>query len=275
MISIRNLSFSWNGKPVLDDLSLDVQPGETVLISGINGTGKTTLLRLMAGVLRPAKGTITYSPKLGENPRRKIGFISDKMSLYESMRLREAIRFHCAAFRSREFDDSLIRQIKLDDKKRIRDLSVGQRTIFHLSLILAQDPEILLIDEVLHVIDPFLRDLFLGRLLEILAERQVTLVTINLNYHDIEKLVQRVILLRNGRISIDEPIESLKDRTKKVFTSERFLGNSILYSRCFGDGWESYVFPFSSDIAESKGVRVEDLDLNDIVKAFMGGEYAK
>ncbi len=275
MIRIRNLCFSWNGKPVIDDLNLSIRPGETVLVSGINGTGKTTLLRLLAGVLKPGKGIITFSPDLGEDPRRKIGFISDKMSLYESMRLREAIRFHCAAFGIKEFDDSLIRQIRLAEKSRIRDLSVGQRTIFHLSLILAQKPDVLLVDEVLHAIDPFLRDLFLGRLLENMAERQITLVTINLNYHDIEKLVQRVILMKNGRISIDEPIESLKEKTKRILSSERLESTPVLFSRQFGDGWESYVYPFSPEMAEKLGGRVEGLNLNDIAKAFMGGEYVQ
>jgi ABC-type multidrug transport system ATPase subunit len=86
MIKIKNLTFGYGSRrdqPIFKSFNLEVQKGETVLITGINGTGKTTLLRLMAGALLPQSGTIEYAQELGEDPRAKIGFISDQMNLYE------------------------------------------------------------------------------------------------------------------------------------------------------------------------------------------------
>jgi ABC-2 type transport system ATP-binding protein len=81
-------------KPIFKDFSLHIGPGESVLVTGINGVGKTTLLRLMSGVLFPRAGRVIYSESLGKEPRAKIGFISDKINLYENLTMEQAIRFH-------------------------------------------------------------------------------------------------------------------------------------------------------------------------------------
>lgn len=275
MISIKNMSFSYRKQPVFDDFNFEIAAGETVLITGINGTGKTTLLRLMAGVLFPQKGTVAYSPKLGDNPRAKIGFISDRMNLYTNMTLASAIDFHSSVYNipRGDFDMGLIEKTKLKLDKRIRELSAGQRLIFHLSLLLSAKPEILLIDEVIHSIDAYLRELFLDRLLEAIEERSITLVLVNLNYHDIEKIPQRVVLLKDGRVEVDEPIESLKNKVKKVTTDEDIAGLPVLYTRRYSDTDEYYIYPFEEGFREKIKGTVTDLDLTDIVKAFIGGEY--
>jgi len=85
MISIKDLFFSYGKLKVFQKFSLDVPEGEVCLITGINGVGKSTLLRLIAKVLRPAGGEIIFDKKLGQDPRHKIGFISDILSLYDSL----------------------------------------------------------------------------------------------------------------------------------------------------------------------------------------------
>lgn len=275
MINIKNLHFGYRKQPVFTDFNFEIEEGETVLITGINGTGKTTLLRLMAGVLFPQKGTVAYSPKLGDNPRAKIGFISDQVNLYTDMTLSSAIDFHSSVYNipRGDFDMELIEKTKLKLDKRIRELSAGQKLIFHLSLLLSAKPEILLIDEVIHSIDAYLRELFLNRLLELIEERGITLVLVNLNYHDIERIPQRVVLLKDGRIEVDESIDSLKSKVKKVISTEEITGIPVLYSRQFSDAGEYYIYPFEDDFREKIKGQVTDLNLTDIIKAFIGGEY--
>lgn len=275
MISIKNMNFGYRKQVIFKDFNFKIGEGETVLITGINGTGKTTLLRLMAGVLFPQKGTVSYSPKLGDNPRAKIGFISDQMNLYTNMTLSSAIDYHSSVYNipRGDFDMGLIEKTKLQLDKRIRELSAGQKLIFHLSLLLSAKPEILLIDEVIHSIDAFLREIFLNRLLELIEERSITLVLVNLNYHDIEKIPQRVVLLKDGRIAVDESIESLKNKVKKVISTEEVTGVPVLYSRHYSDAGEYYIYPFEEEFREKIKGNVADLNLTDIVKAFIGGEY--
>jgi ABC-type multidrug transport system ATPase subunit len=277
MIKIKNLTFGYGSRrnqPLFKSFNLEVEKGETVLITGINGTGKTTLLRLMAGALLPQDGTIEYAQELGEDPRAKIGFISDKMSLYEDMTLSAAVQYHSEIYKISQFDMSLLEKTRLSMDKKIQDLSVGQKLIFHLSLILSSRPDILLIDEVIHSIDAYLREVFLKSVIELMAQQEMTVIMVNLNYHDIEKIPQRVILLRNGEIAVDEAIEDLKQKVKKVINREEIAGDlPVLFSSIFADTYEYYLYPFEEGFREVLAGEVIDLNLNDIIKAFIGGEY--
>jgi ABC-2 type transport system ATP-binding protein len=278
MIQIKNMSFGYGKQLIFDGFNLHIKKGEAVLMTGINGIGKTTLLRLMAGVLLPRSGKIEYAPELGMNPKMKIGFISDQVRLYEDMKLQEAIAFHSSAYGITEFDRSLLEKTRLSMDKKIKELSVGQKLIFHLSMIISARPEVLLIDEIIHSIDAYLREIFIRSLLELMSERQVTLVMVNLNYHDIEKIPERIILLRNGQIAVDETIDDLKRKVKKVVTTGNLPETlPVLFTSTYADMNEYYLYPMEEkQEALSSGeseIKVLDLNLNDIIKAFIGGEY--
>lgn len=281
MIEIKNMSFGYGKNPIFKSFDLKIGNGETVLITGINGTGKTTLLRLMAGALLPKEGSVQYARELGQRPKAKIGFISDQMNLYNEMSLEEAAAFHGSLYGFTEFDGSLVDKLKIHRSKKLRDLSMGQRVLVHLSLILSARPEVILIDEVIHSIDAYLRQLFLQTLMELMAQRHVTIVMVHLNFHDIEKIPQRVILLKNGAIHVDEPIDDLKQKVKKVMTPEELTGTDIpvLLSGRYLDQYEYYIYPFEESHHREKllravpGTGIQDLNLNDIISAFIGGEY--
>ena len=274
MIEIEGLSFSYGKTKIFSDFNLRIPKGQVCLITGINGVGKSTLLRLMAGVLRPAKGEIRFDPNMGADPRRKIGFISDVLSLYESLTIARAIDLHKSVYALPSFDDSLIRHAKIGRDQKIKELSTGQRTIFHLSLILSIEPEILLIDEIIHSIDAYLRKVFLEQIVQLLLKRPVTVVMVNVNFHDIEHLVERVILLKSGKIAVDENIEELKAKVKKIISGSRPEFLNILSQIDYSDHSEFYVYPCTDDLKEKIEGEIVDLNLTEIVSAFIGGEYA-
>lgn len=273
MISIQDISFRYEKTKVYDGFSLHIPEGQSCLISGINGVGKSTLLRLMAGVLRPDRGKIIYNPKLGPAPKKKIGFISDRLSLYESLTVAQGIELHQSAFGLDSFDDSLLKHLKIDEIKRIKSLSIGQRTIYHLSLVLSARPEILLIDEIIHSIDPYLRKFFLDQLIRLLSERRMTIVTVNVNFHDIENMIDRVILLKSGRIAVDEGIDDLKDKVKRVIAVRPPEGLPILSTGGSLDRPDYYIYPFREEFRRRIDGEIIDMNLTEIVAAFIGGEY--
>jgi len=274
MININNLSFSYGKLKVFENFHLDVPEGEVCLITGINGVGKSTLMRLIAGVLRPAGGEILFDEKMGPDHRRKIGFISDILSLYESLTVAQSIEFHKSVYNLDKFDDSLIRHTKISHNQKIKELSTGQKTIFHLSLILSTEPEILLIDEIIHSIDAYLRRIFLEQLIQIQSERQLTIIMVNLNFHDIEHIVERVILLKAGKIAVDEQIDDLKAKVKKIISSITPQAVPVLSQIDFSDHSEFYVYPYEEKVKGKIDGEVVDLNLTEIVSAFIGGEYA-
>jgi len=275
MITIDHLHFGYGRKPIFADFNFKVPTGQVCLVTGINGVGKSTLLKLIAGVLRPEKGTIAYDPSLGQEPRRKIGFISDRLSIYESMRVDRLIDLHLSVFGVGEFDDALIRHTRINSRERVKNLSVGQRTILHLSLILSTRPQLLLVDEVIHDLDAYLRKLFIDEVIRHLDERPMTVVFVNVNFHDIENLVERVVLLKNGTIAVDEPIEVLKDRVKRVISGNGLPeGVPYIYRIVRENLSEYFIYPFTDEIRRLLPGPIDDLNLTDIVTAFIGGEYA-
>jgi len=275
MLQVKNLSFRYGKHRVFQDFRLDIPDGEVCLITGVNGVGKSTLLKLIAGVLRPEAGTIKFPGSMGEDPKHKIGYISDSLSLYRSLTVSQAIRYHQDVYRVRTFDDNLIRHTKIERGQKVKDLSAGQRTIFHLSLVLSTEPDLLLIDEVIHSIDAYLRRLFLDQLIALISRRAVTVIMVNLNFYDIEHIVDRVILLRSGRILVDEPIDELKSKVKKVVAIRQPEPLTVLSKAEFSGYSEFYVYPYEPGLAGDIEGNVIDLDLTEIISAFIGGEYAE
>jgi len=273
MIKIKNMDFKYGKKCIFNNFNLSIYEGESCLITGINGVGKSTILRLMAGVLLPDNGVIEYSDKLGKRPKQKIGFISDKLSMYESLSVKDAIKLHTSIYNINEFDNKLLNHTKIDFSQKIKELSIGQKTILFLSMVLSAKPDILLIDEVIHALDAYLRKLFLEQIIGLLSERKITLVMVNVNFHDIENIVDRIILLKNGEIIIDEPIESLKQKVKKVNGDNSDTNLPIISKMGNFDYPDIYLYPYKEDYRSEIIGEIEDLNLTEIITAFIGGEY--
>lgn len=273
MIEVKNLSFSYGKSKIFNDFNLDISEGEVTLITGINGVGKSTLLRLLAGVLKPAAGKIIFHEKMGKDPRRYVGFISDTPSLYESMTVARAIDFHRSIYKIEHFDDSLLKRTKVTLDQKVKELSMGQRVIFHLNLLISGDPKVLLIDEVIHSIDVYLRGIFLRELIKLLSEKNVTVVFVNLNFRDIENILDRVILLKDGEVAVDEKIDALKSKVKKVTTEKLPEELPVLFQVDYTDHTEYFIYPFAAKYSERINGEVVDLDLTGIVNAFIGNEY--
>lgn len=275
MVTIKDLQFGYNKKPLFEHFNFHVPSGQVCLITGINGVGKSTLLRLIAGVLKPQQGKIEYDPRLGTLPRGKIGFISDSLSIYENLRVDRLIDLHLSVFNVKQFDDTLIRHTRISARDKVRNLSKGQRTILLLALILSTQPELLLIDEVIHDLDAYLRKLFLDEVIRHLSEREVTVIFVNVNFHDIESLVDRVVLLKNGTIAVDEPITVLKEKVKRVLLAKELPeGVPFIYSLPRENFTEYFIYPYDESIKQKISAEISSLNLNDIVAAFIGGEYA-
>jgi ABC-type multidrug transport system ATPase subunit len=108
----------------------------------------------------------------------------------------------------------------------------------------------------------------------LIDDRQLTLVMVNLNYHEIEKIVQRVILIRDNHISVDETLDELKARVKRIDTAEKITDQKVIFSNQFGDRFEHIVYPYQPGWEGDRKVSIDDLNLHEIIKAFMGENYA-
>ncbi len=273
ILEARKLTVRYGRKYALRDLSAAFAPAEAVIIAGSNGAGKSTLLRCLAGAIVPDKGQVIYGPGL---TKAKIGFISDRLSLYEDWTLGEAWRFHRKEFGIEEVARPSIEGFSLDDKRRIKSLSVGERTLFHLTLLLAQRPAVLLIDEVVHGLDPFLREKFLETLIGAMDELKTAVVMVNHTLSDTAQIPERIVIVDGGRIILDERREDLLIKVKKI-TGDATLPADwpILFETASEYRRERYIYPFPADARPEPALEIEDIGLDEIVKAFIGGAYVQ
>jgi ABC-2 type transport system ATP-binding protein len=273
VITINDLGLRFGEKKVLNGINAAFERGEAVLVAGGNGAGKSTLLRCIAGIYFPGSGSIQFAPALD---RRKMGLISDKMSLFENFTLEEGIAFHSRVFNVKTFDDSLIKPLNVDRNQKIKNLSSGERALYHLSLLLSQEPEILLVDEIIHAIDPYLRELFLEGLIELIDRLQTTVIMVNQVFHEMGRIPERVLVMENGQFVLDEKTEDLFGKMKKIVTNNEIQpGIPVIFKKESSIYNEYYVYPFSEEMRTAYDYEFRELDLTEIVKSFIGGYYAK
>lgn len=273
IVEVENLKVSIGRKTVLDNIHIQFQKGESVVIAGKNGAGKTTFLKCLANVILPDQGRIVFSDKVSPE---KMGYISDQLSLFENYTVKQGIDFHSAVYQIEDFDFTLINELKLNLNQKIKNLSAGERTLYHLGLILAQKPEILFIDEIIHVIDPYLREKFLEAVIDLIDRCQTTVVMVNHTFSEIEKIPDRVLVMEKGQFILDEKTESLGEKLKKVVAKEEIPEEvPCIFKREASYLKEYFIYPFDEELRKKFPNDYKDINLNEIIKAFIGGQYAK
>lgn len=272
LLEVKDLCLNLNRRPVLKHLDVTFKKGEAVLIAGRNGVGKSSFLRCLAGSYIPESGQIKFAPGVS---RRKIASIIGRTSLLEDMTLDEAVQFHCRIYGVKRFDDVLLRQVGLGGKRKIRQLSTGERVIFHMSLLVSQEPELLLVDEVVHSIDPFLRDMFMETMIGLVAEFNTTILMVNHSFNDIQHIPERLLLMNDGRFVFDEPLDELRNRVRKIsIDGEISAGLPVVFERQTDLFKEFVVYPFRPDMADTYSqYQFQEMELEEIIKSFIGGFY--
>ncbi|MFE5774228.1 ABC transporter ATP-binding protein, partial [Streptomyces sp. NPDC056485] len=203
---IEHVSKSFSGPAgsqlVLDDISLDVAPGEFVTILGASGCGKSTLLNLVAGLDKPSTGTIETAgrPALMFQEHALFPWLTAGKNIELALRLRGVPKTDRKTEAER-----LLELVRLGGahNKRVHELSGGMRQRVALARALAQDSRLLLMDEPFAALDAITRDVLHGELTRIWAETDVSVLFVTHNVREAVRLAQRVILLssRPGRIA--------------------------------------------------------------------------
>ncbi|MBW5481980.1 ABC transporter ATP-binding protein [Streptomyces bambusae] len=203
---IEHVSKSFSGPAgtqlVLDDISLDVAPGEFVTILGASGCGKSTLLNLVAGLDKPSAGSIETAgrPALMFQEHALFPWLTAGKNIELALRLRGV-----AKSERRGEAERLLELVRLGGAygKRVHELSGGMRQRVALARALAQDSRLLLMDEPFAALDAITRDVLHGELTRIWAETGVSVLFVTHNVREAVRLAQRVVLLssRPGRVA--------------------------------------------------------------------------
>jgi ABC-2 type transport system ATP-binding protein len=270
MIEISGFTFKYGTRVALDNINMTFKKGEITILAGANGAGKTTLLRAISGVLLCQPGKIRIDGvNVRTKSKQKTAYIPASLSFYDSLRIKDAIKLHSTFYKN--FNYREIGGYRFNLNRKMGSLSRGEKTLFFLSLSLSTSPEYLLIDDVVHYLDPHLRDIFLQSILQLIEEQKLGLVIATQSPLDIEGIIDRVIVLDKGKTALDESVETLKRTFIKIYSSEAPDNLPVVFKKEYNGMKELYIYPYHGDIKIDNNIQY--LDLSEILRAYIGGEY--
>jgi len=208
-LSLRNLSHSYGGTPVLEDVSLDVAEGRIVCIVGPSGCGKSTLLRLIGGLERPASGAVLMIGEAPEGCLNPLTFVFQDFALLpwrtvEGNILLALEEHPLSRVEKKKITDDVLARTKLSDYRNVlpKNLSGGMKQRVAIARALAVRPAVMLLDEPLSALDAQTRELLMEDLVSLWQRTPFTAVYVTHNLAEAVRLGHRVVVLsrRPGRI---------------------------------------------------------------------------
>jgi ABC-2 type transport system ATP-binding protein len=216
LLRIQGLAKSFGRKRVLKDFDLTVESGRVYGLLGCNGEGKTTLARILMGVIPADGGDVFYKGRriaYGESAyKREFGYVPEDPFFYEDMTVRGLLDFNARFYprwdRKRAASD--IERFALDPKSRVGTLSRGTKLKLGLAVALAAAPEFLILDDPTSGLDVPTRQEFLRDIIRELAASGTTILFATHLVHELERIVERLLVLHGGRLILDEDFEKVK-----------------------------------------------------------------
>jgi phospholipid/cholesterol/gamma-HCH transport system ATP-binding protein len=229
-ISLRNLRKSFDGKVVLDGISLDIERGKTTVVIGPSGCGKTVLVKHLIVLLRPSSGEVRFDGRridaLGESElspiRTRFGFLFQGGALFDSLSVAENIVFpvrqHCEVTDWRQVEELVKTKLAMVGLDGFQDyypssLSGGQRKRVALARAIALDPEIILYDEPTTGLDPVNADIINELIIKLENELGVTSVAVTHDMKSAYKIADRIVMLSGGKVIADGDADHIRNHS--------------------------------------------------------------
>ena len=216
VVEVDNVSRRFGSKLALDNVSFRIPAGSVVGLVGENGAGKTTLIKHILGLLKAQCGRVrVFGLDPVANPvgvLSRIGYLSEEPDLPGWMRIDELLRYMSAFYTrwDRIYAERLRREFDLDPQARVKDLSKGQRARTGLIIALAYRPELLVLDEPSSGLDPIVRRDILGAIIRTVAEEGRTVLFSSHLLTEVERVADRVAMIRSGRILFCDSLDRIK-----------------------------------------------------------------
>ena len=222
IIECNNLTHYYGKRLIYENLTFSVPKGRILGLLGKNGTGKTTTINILSGYLKPRSGECrifgqdiqTMEPSL----RRNIGLLIEGHVQYQFMTITQIEKFYAAFYQGqwkKEAYYELMNKLQVAPGQRISRMSCGQRSQVALGLILAQNPELLVLDDFSLGLDPGYRRLFVDYLRDYARAENKTVFLTSHIIQDMERLIDDCIMMDYGKILIQKPVGELLDKVRR------------------------------------------------------------
>lgn len=222
VISAQQVCKQFGDKRVLRGVDLSIPRGSVIGLLGKNATGKSTLIKCLLGLLRIDDGTAQVfgedAWRLSADAKSRLGYVPQEVSLYGWMRVRQIIEY-TAAFYPRwnvSLAERLVREWELPPNDRVGPLSPGQLQKLAIILAMGHEPDLLVLDEPVGSLDPVARRDFLRTILDVAQSEDRTILFSTHITSDLERVADRVAILRDGQIAFCDGLDVLKESVKRL-----------------------------------------------------------
>lgn len=289
MLTLNNIHKSYEGKPLLKGISLEVAEGETICLLGPSGSGKTTLLRIIAGLENAEAGEVRWKGnEFSSVPphKRNFGLIFQDYALFPHLNVFDNVSFGLKMQKMGREEITLrvmesLKQVDLlnFESRRVTDLSGGEQQRVALARALAPRPRLLLFDEPLGALDRKLREYLLAELRSILQESGVPAIYVTHDQEEAFTLADRVLLLHDGEIVQRGTPADVYAHPISGWVAEFLGAGNVIRGKMLKDGLVETILgtmdlPIARDQAEGKSVSLlihpRDVRIDDLSSPLRG-----
>lgn len=217
LLECKDLTKKYGSHTALSNISLQIEAGHIIGLLGPNGSGKTTFIKLVTGLLQPTSGTIYIQEEpVGVVSKSMISYLPDHTYLNENMRVRDVIDFFedfYADFESiRAYD--MLAKLKINPNHKLKTFSKGTKEKVQLILVMSRRASLYILDEPIAGVDPAARDYILHTILSNYDENASIIISTHL-ISDIENILDEVIFIQNGTIHTHASVDDLRQQDNK------------------------------------------------------------
>jgi len=234
MLRVENISFAYTEKAILEEISFVAEKGEHISILGESGCGKSTLLKIIYGLLHIEKGRVFWGEKRLLGPHYNLvpgessmKYLSQDFDLMPFLTVAENISQHLSVFyldKLKERTEELLDMIEMTSfaNRKVHNLSGGQQQRVALARVLAQEPEVLLLDEPFSHIDNFRKVTLRRNLFSYLKKKKITCIVASHDTNDVLPFADRIIVLKGGKILAQDTPLNLYRQPKHYYVASLF-----------------------------------------------------
>lgn len=259
VIECKNLTHYYGKKLVYQNLNFALQEGRIMGLLGKNGAGKSTTINILNGFLEPRSGQcLIYgedTQNLSPATKSRIGYLIEGHIQYSFMNVHQIEKFYSGFYKNWKAEAywELINKLKILPKQKISTMSCGQRAQVALGLILAQDPDLLILDDFSLGLDPGYRRLFIDYMREYCKAKGKTVFLTSHIIQDMERLIDDVFIMDYNRVLVQSPVKDFVDRFKGfTFDLERddveFSDPLVVNSEHINNHYEVYTYADEADV---------------------------
>ncbi len=254
-IHVDAATVRYGRRVAVDSVTMDVAPGSVYALLGRNGAGKSSLVRCILGLQRPERGRIQlFGEDVWHHRARlmeRVGVVPEEADAPPEMTIAEIARFSARLYSrwQQSTVDERLGRFEIPARSRFGELSKGQKKQVMLAMALASSPELLVLDDPTLGLDVVARKSLFEEVIGEMADRGITVLITTHDLGGVEALADRVGILRDGRLMLDEEMEALKSRFRRIrFASAPVAlssGNLLAATvRQWGSGTEAIVSNF-------------------------------